>query len=99
MLAAKRDARREVVPESAGNDSLAGWEPSDPAPSPAESLVFEETLAQVLAGLSARERTIVQLRLQGHTIPEVAEKAAASERSIHRILAGVRTRLETLAAE
>ena len=99
LLAAKRDARREVSPPNPAGDSVAVWEPVEHAPTPSEALIFEETLAQLLTGLKDRERTIVLLRLQGHSISEVAEQAEASERSVHRILAGVRIKLESLASE
>jgi DNA-directed RNA polymerase sigma subunit (sigma70/sigma32) len=62
-------------------------------------VAFEETMSRVLGGLRDRERAVVELRLGGHTIPEVAEQVGASERSVHRILAAVRARLKALAAD
>jgi RNA polymerase sigma-70 factor (ECF subfamily) len=98
LLAAKRDVRRNA--DVGGTDSgVSAWEPTARTPSPDEAAAFEETLGQVLGGLKERERAMVVLRLEGHTIPEVAEQAKASERSVHRVLAGVRERLVALAVE
>ena len=99
LFAAKRDAHREVAPTSPVGDSAAGWEPEGADPTPAEAVLYDETVSHFLAGLNERERPIVELRLGGLTIPEVAGKVGASERSVHRILAGVRSRLEALVAE
>lgn len=95
LVAARRSALRETTRRPAGSSaSGTAWEPADPAPSPEEATLLAETVGQVLAGLTDRERSIVTLRLQGYSITEVAELAATSERSVHRILAHVRTWLE-----
>ena len=99
LFAAKRDARREAPSTEQTRDRASDQEPIDHAPTAAEALVFEETLTHVLTGLKERERAIVFLRLQGHSIPETAEKAGASVRSVHRILARVRGKLESIAVE
>lgn len=99
LFAARRDARREVGPAPVGTGSQSGWIPPDSAPSPSEVVAFEETMAQVLAGLKDRERAVVELRLEGFTIPEVAERTGMSERSAHRVLSGVRARLEAAATD
>jgi RNA polymerase sigma-70 factor (ECF subfamily) len=99
LVAARRDARREAKPyDSCEAGSAQQWEPEDPAPSPEEAALLSETLGQVLFDLSDRERSVLILRLQGHPIVEVANLAAASERSVHRILANVRAKLEALAS-
>jgi RNA polymerase sigma-70 factor (ECF subfamily) len=98
LFAGKRDAGREV-PLGVGSDSSPTLEPADRSPSPSEVAAFRETLGLVLDGLTERERAVVELRLQGHTVPEVADRVGASERSVHRLLAGVRARLASAAAE
>jgi hypothetical protein len=40
------------------------------------------------------QRRVLQLRLQGHSVDPTAAKAGCSERSVHRVLQLVRTRLE-----
>lgn len=75
------------------------WVPIDPSPTAEEAAMLEETVRQLLSNLTDRERTVVLLRLEGHSIIEVAERAAASERSVHRILANLRSRLQVQAGE
>lgn len=96
LVASRRDARRDLAADVAASDSV-DWEPTDPTPTPAEATLLAETLGVMLADLTERERTVVVLRLQGYSIIEIAEKASSSERSVHRILAAVRSRLEHLA--
>ena len=95
LFAAKRDARREIVqPDTSTNTSQPGWTAADPAPTPVEAAIFEETLAQVLSGLKERERPVVILRLEGYDIAEIAEQVGCSERTVHRVLESVRERLQ-----
>ncbi|OWK36597.1 ECF-type sigma factor [Fimbriiglobus ruber] len=97
VFAAKRDVRREVSPGgSEGEDSRPEWTPPDTAPSVEEAAILEETLAEVLATLRERERPIVLLRLQGFAIPDVAGQCGCSERTVHRTLETVRTRLQAM---
>jgi RNA polymerase sigma factor (sigma-70 family) len=98
LFAARRDARREAIMAPDADGSQSGWEPADLAPSPEEAAVFEETIAQVLDGLRDRERPVVLLRLQGYEAAEIAARVPCSERTVHRILAGVRERLQALVA-
>ncbi|HEX4612978.1 MAG TPA: ECF-type sigma factor [Urbifossiella sp.] len=100
LFAARRDARRDAAPpDPSASGTGVGWDPPDRAPSPSEAVAFADTLAAVLAGLKDRERAVVELRLQGYEVAEVAAKAGCSERTAHRLLAAVRVRLEQLAAD
>ncbi|MBN9121330.1 MAG: RNA polymerase subunit sigma-24 [Planctomycetes bacterium] len=99
LLAARRDVRREVRPGGPSAGSAPSWEPADRAPTPEEAVLLEETLDRVLAGLTERERPVVLLRLQGHEVAEIARQIPCSERTVHRVLAGVRDRLEALSAD
>lgn len=60
---------------------------------------FADTLARVLAGLKDRERAVVELRLQGYGVAETADRTGYSERTVHRLLDGVRTRLRDQTAD
>jgi hypothetical protein len=45
------------------------------------------------------DRPVVELRLQGHTIPEVSRLVGGTERTVRRVLAKVRARLEADSAQ
>jgi RNA polymerase sigma factor (sigma-70 family) len=79
--------------ESAG-DEIAGDEPS-----PEEVAVFHETLERLVGGLEDRDRGIVELRFQGYTYPEIAEKLGISERKVEFLLTQIRRRLNRWLAE
>jgi RNA polymerase sigma-70 factor (ECF subfamily) len=99
LVAAKRDARRDVHAPDPSSTGAAAWEPADTAPTPEEAVLLEETLDRVLAGLTERDRPVVFLRLQGYEVGEIAARVDRSERTVHRLLSDVRDRLEALAAD
>jgi RNA polymerase sigma-70 factor (ECF subfamily) len=87
--------RRDVARECPGPDdsNASTWQPADPAPSPAEALVLQETVQELLARLTEREKAVVLLRLEGWSVAEIAERLCCSERTVLRYLETVRGRL------
>ena len=84
--AAKRDIRRSrqleddnVRPAAIGNE-----EPLR---------VLQMTIAELLADFSESQRSIVELRLEGHDIAAIAEKTQRSKRTVERVLQGFRAKL------
>jgi RNA polymerase sigma factor (sigma-70 family) len=63
-------------------------------PTPAEAAALTDELRSVLAPLGAGQRRIVELRLQGHEVAEIATAVQRSERTVRRILAGLGEELE-----
>jgi RNA polymerase sigma-70 factor (ECF subfamily) len=63
-------------------------------PSPAEAAALADELEQVLRGLSTRERRMVEMRLQGYSLDEIATTTQRCERTVRRILEKVKERLE-----
>jgi RNA polymerase sigma-70 factor (ECF subfamily) len=88
--AGRRDVQRELP--GAAHDSGIGRGTREPTPS--EAAILTETVEQLLAGLQAHERDMVVLELQGYTIQEIGERVGRAERSVYRILARVRKRLQ-----
>lgn len=84
--AVKRDVRRTV-----GGDAIEGIEPptTDEAAETLLKMVVEESLGR----LPESHRQVVQLRLEGFEVREIAEKTGKSMRSTERILQDLRTRL------
>lgn len=86
----KRGLAQEV--QAAASDSVPGFVPVAPGPSPAEAVAFAEQLEQVLASLDDEERGVVQMKLDEQTNEQVAEHLNCSERTVRRILKRVQAR-------
>lgn len=63
-------------------------------PSPWETLAVLEEVAILTQGLTDVQRRMVELRLQGYLIEEIAEEVARSERTVRRVLDKVKSNLE-----
>ena len=57
-------------------------------------LVLRLTVEEILSSLSETERTIVELRIEGHDINHIANETKRAKRSVERILQAFRTRLK-----
>jgi RNA polymerase sigma-70 factor (ECF subfamily) len=92
---AGRDVRKEMpVPD--GSDAAHGFEALARDPSPEEAAVLAETLEQVMRGLQERERQVLELRLQGCTVPEISARVGRTEYTVEGILRRLRQRLRPL---
>jgi RNA polymerase sigma-70 factor (ECF subfamily) len=93
-----RDAALEQ-PLSPGDDATAWLQPFDREPTPLEAAVLSEIVEQLLAGLDADERPILELSLQGHTTREISEQLGRAERTVRLLREGIRHRLERMQGE
>jgi RNA polymerase sigma-70 factor (ECF subfamily) len=96
---AGRDVRREAPAPGTDDGAAAGWEALARDPSPEEAAVLAETLERLLRGLKERERQVLELRLQGYTVPEISDRVGRTEYTVQGILKRVRQRLEPLCAD
>jgi RNA polymerase sigma factor (sigma-70 family) len=90
--AGRRDVRRESPPPTV--DSAPDWDVAGPDPTPSEAALLAETLQEVLHGLREDQQPIVLLRLQGYSHREISDQVGCTERTVERVLKGVRERLE-----
>jgi RNA polymerase sigma-70 factor (ECF subfamily) len=88
--AGKRDAGRER--HFGGESTLLGLRgrPFAREPSPSQAAALADTLGRLLAALAPRERRMVELRLQGCGLEEIAADAGRSERTVRRLLERVK---------
>jgi RNA polymerase sigma-70 factor, ECF subfamily len=97
-----RAERRDMSREASASPGAEGYEPWQGAisqePTPEQAAVLAETVEQVLRGLNADERSIVELSLQGHTTREISEQLGRAERSVRRLRERVRKQLKRLHA-
>lgn len=85
--AARRSFEAEVPLDRAEEGGLAGGR-SEPTPEDAAALADE--LERAFSLLDPFGRRVLELRLQGSRISEIAEDAGRSERSVRRALAQIR---------
>jgi RNA polymerase sigma factor (sigma-70 family) len=64
------------------------------SPSPVEAIALADELEQVMRSLEPQPRRILELRLQGHDLAEIATHVACSERTVMRVLKRVKQQLE-----
>jgi RNA polymerase sigma-70 factor (ECF subfamily) len=95
---AGRDVRKER-PAPEGSDAPHGFEALARDPSPEEAAVLTETLEQVMRGLEERERQVLELRLQGYTVPEIGARLGRTEYTVEGILRRLRQKLRPLCEE
>jgi RNA polymerase sigma-70 factor (ECF subfamily) len=88
-----RDMGREVVVESDGQPEP--WrEAIGREPTPEYAAVLAETVEDVLRNVSATERPVIELSLQGYSTQEVSERLGRAERSVRRLRERVRRQLQ-----
>jgi RNA polymerase sigma factor (sigma-70 family) len=91
---AKRSLQREQ--NFGSEDSLLGRHIQILArgPSPVEATAFSELIEQVMDRLEPRERRMLELRLQGFTLEEIAADTHRSQSTVIRVLDQIRRQLE-----
>jgi len=92
--AKKRAIDREEADPGVGS-SLYGIHPEfvSREPSPVEALAVAEELQNVMEMLAPEHRRILEMRLQEHTIEDVAATLSCSERTVRRVLNRVKAQL------
>lgn len=63
-------------------------------PSPEEALILIEELQFVMSELKAEQREMLEMRLQGSKVSEIANQRNCSERTVRRFLEKVKNRLQ-----
>jgi RNA polymerase sigma-70 factor (ECF subfamily) len=92
--AKKRAVEQEVSFSS--EDSLQHLQPHLAAsePSPVEALALVDEVEGIMRALSPVHRRIVELRLQGHTVPEIAVSTDRCPHTVRRVLEQVKRDLQ-----
>jgi RNA polymerase sigma-70 factor (ECF subfamily) len=58
--------------------------------------VLRMVVEELLEGIPAANRRMIELRIEGYEVAEITEKVQRSKRSVERVLQNFRARLETL---
>jgi RNA polymerase sigma-70 factor (ECF subfamily) len=96
--AERRDVRRETALAAGGSTVLPMPLPAA-TPTPEEAAILTELLERLMRSLSANDREILTLHLQGHTSAEIGERLGRAMRTIRRSLDRIRHRLEAMQEE
>jgi RNA polymerase sigma-70 factor (ECF subfamily) len=86
-LAAKRDVRLTTSVDGLEAALGPGNEPS---------VLLQLVVDEALERLDDRQREVVELRLQGHEVAEIADKTGRSKRTVERSLQDIRAKLQSL---
>jgi len=91
----KRSFDREVHPGTdSADDSSAAFDPVDRQPRPDEEAAFADQFEQLIATLDEEERQVVEMKLEGCSNEEAAERMGSSERTVRRIVKRIQRHLE-----
>ncbi len=92
----RRDAAREATGPAGGDGPDAWLVALDREPRPEEAAILAETVEHLFRDVSAHERPILELSLQGYTASEISVRLGRAERSVRRLRERIRNRLERL---
>jgi RNA polymerase sigma factor (sigma-70 family) len=92
----RRDLRKEVSAALPTDQSDTDWEFMARGPEPADALVLVDLLEQIKAELSEREQRILELRLEGYTVPEISEQVGRTEYTVSGALRRIRRHLRKI---
>lgn len=90
-----RDVRREM-PLADGPEAENALTLLDRAPDPLTSVLFAETMEQLLSGLEEEGQHILLLHLQGFSYTEIGSQVGYSARTVRRTIGRARSRLVRL---
>ena len=92
--AAKRDVRR-----TAGGEAFDRAVESQPGRDEAALDVLRMVIEELLQGLPEAHRRMIELRIEGHEVNDIAAAVRRSKRSVERVLQDFRQRLDALIGE
>jgi RNA polymerase sigma factor (sigma-70 family) len=91
LFTATRDLRRRESPEAS---VVAQASVADPAPDPQQTAENNELLERALESLSPGDRLLLHMRMQGHSLREIAAEIGCDERTVPRPLMSILSDLE-----
>jgi RNA polymerase sigma-70 factor (ECF subfamily) len=92
--AQSRDVQREPAAQPGAAGAEPWWEAVAREPTPEEAAILTETVEQLLRGLEADERPVVEMSLQGYSTQEISARLGRPERSVRRLRERVKKVLE-----
>jgi len=84
----RRDAGKEVGASESNHDMIVNYLAAGPTPD--EAALFMDELEYFLNRLGPEDRQIIELRLEGHSNMQIAEKLQITDRKIRRLMERMR---------
>jgi RNA polymerase sigma-70 factor (ECF subfamily) len=91
---AKRDMRQTV-----GGEAFDVAMESEQGRDEGALTVLKMVIEELLDGMPVANRQMIELRIEGYEVAEIAERVTRSKRTVERVLHGFRDRLEALIHE
>lgn len=91
--------KRRIDRERGTGDEHAAFDPQSGGQTPEEIAEFADEMQRLFDALDDEERQFVQLRIEGLTQVEIAERLGRSERTVRRLLGRVKERWAQLLDE
>jgi RNA polymerase sigma-70 factor, ECF subfamily len=98
-LAKCRTVAGEAAASARGDEASGLCEAVDREPTPLEAAVLTETIDRMMRGLEADDRTIIELSLQGYSVPEIGGRLGLAERTVRRVRERIKKRLQRMQDE
>jgi RNA polymerase sigma-70 factor (ECF subfamily) len=92
-------ARRRTVQDEAPADGAGLAEAVARDPDPAEAVALVDQIEGLLRGLPDVHCRVLELRLQGHSVVEIAERLSVARQTVYRTLHVLQHRLQRAEAE
>lgn len=92
--AAKRDIRM-----TARGEAFDRAVESEPGRDESALTVLRMVIDELLEGMSEQNRRMIELRIEGYEVSEIADRVQRAKRSVERVLQDFRTRLDALIRE
>jgi RNA polymerase sigma factor (sigma-70 family) len=86
--AAKRNVERDADPGTGDHDPVAQVLDSEPTPEAIN--LFIDQLEHFLTKLGSEERQVLEMRMQGYAVEEIAKRLGTYDRKVYRILERIR---------
>jgi RNA polymerase sigma-70 factor (ECF subfamily) len=98
-LAVHHRADKRNVKHTVSTEHLESLPDSSAGEDPEAVRILELVVQEILAEMTPSQRQIIELRIEGHSIPVIAASARRSKRTVERILKNFREQISDLIAD
>ncbi len=95
-LAKCRNVGVEVAPQPTSDGTDVLDRVIDREPTPLEAVILADTMEQMMRGLEPDDRAIIELSLQGFSVPEIGARLGFAERTVRRVRERIKKRLQRM---
>ncbi len=93
--AVKRNVDAEESVNGKEPSTAIRFQPISQDPTPQEASILIEEMEALMQGMTALQRKILELRLQGYSVDETTRECQCSHRTVYRTMEAAKTELES----